>query len=168
MLLKNHVAVQNFRLETMRQDPKGLVFTMNQMSLASYAKLGGRLWLLGAEQTVAHEQVIGVGSHVASDSRIGGRTGNAPTRLNFTISNSMEIGPNRLECSFNSLLDNSVKQIRCCKSLMGDGLPIPAGVCHSTISGARIKPDCLIARRIARPRSVIVSYGSPSRGRGKL
>ena len=74
MLLKNHVAVQNFRLETMRQDPLGLVFTMNQMSLASYAKLGGRPWLLGAEQTVAHELVIGVGSHVASDSRIGGGT----------------------------------------------------------------------------------------------
>ena len=74
MLLKNHVAVQNFRLETMRQDPGGLVFTMNQMSLASYAKLGGRPWLLGAEQTVAHELVIGVGSHVASDSRIGGGT----------------------------------------------------------------------------------------------
>lgn len=74
MLLKNHVAVQNFRLETMRQDPRSLVFTMNQMSLASYAKLGGRPWLLGAEQTVAHELVIGVGSHVASDSRIGGGT----------------------------------------------------------------------------------------------
>ena len=75
MLLKNHVAVQNFRLETMRQDPKGLVFTMNQMSLASYAKLGGRPWLLGAEQTVAHELVIGLaamwrptaGSAVARD-----------------------------------------------------------------------------------------------------
>ncbi len=74
ILLKNHVAVQNFRLETMRQDPKFLVFTMNQMSLASYAKLGGRPWLLGSEQTVAHELVIGVGSHVASDSRIGGGT----------------------------------------------------------------------------------------------
>ena len=74
MLLKNHVAVQNFRLETMRLDPNGLVFTMNQMSLASYAKLGGRPWLLSAEQTVAHELVIGVGSHVASDSRIGGGT----------------------------------------------------------------------------------------------
>ena len=74
MLLKNHVAVQNFRLETIRQDPNRLVFTMNQMSLASYAKLGGRPWLLGAEQTVAHELVIGVGSHVASDSRIGGGT----------------------------------------------------------------------------------------------
>ena len=74
MLLKNHVAVQNIRLETMRQAPKSLVFTMNQISLASYAKLGGQPWLLAAQQTVAHELVIGLGSHVASDSRIGGGT----------------------------------------------------------------------------------------------
>ena len=74
LLLKNHVAVQSFRLETMQQDPHNLVFTMNQMSLATYAKLGGRPWLLSAEQTVAHELVIGVGSHMASDSRIGGGT----------------------------------------------------------------------------------------------
>ena len=72
LLLKNDVAVQNFRLETMQQDPKSLVFTMNQMSLASYAKLGGRPWLLAAKQAVAHELVIGVGSHVASTSKIGG------------------------------------------------------------------------------------------------
>ena len=72
LLLKNHVAVQSFRLETMQQHPRNLVFTMNQMSLACYAKLGGRPWLLSAEQTVAHELVMGVGSHVASDSRIGG------------------------------------------------------------------------------------------------
>lgn len=74
ILLKNHVAVQNFRLETMQQDQRSLVFAMNQMSLASYAKLGGRPWLLSAEPTVAHELVIGVGSHVATDSRIGGGT----------------------------------------------------------------------------------------------
>ena len=72
LLLKNHVAVQNIRLETMRQSDQNLVFTMNQMSLASYAKLGGRPWLLGAEQNVGHELVIGIGSHMASDSRIGG------------------------------------------------------------------------------------------------
>jgi len=71
LLLKNHVAVQNIRLETMRQPDTSLVFTMNQMGLACYAKLGGRPWLLGAEQTVGHELVIGIGSHTATDSRIG-------------------------------------------------------------------------------------------------
>jgi len=72
LLLKNDVAVQNVRLETMNQRDTNLVFTMNQMSLASYAKLGGRPWILSADKTVGHELVIGVGSHMASSSRIGG------------------------------------------------------------------------------------------------
>ena len=72
LLLKNNVAVQNIRLETMLVADKNLVFTMNQISLATYAKLGGRPWLLSAQQTVGHELVIGVGSHTASSSRIGG------------------------------------------------------------------------------------------------
>lgn len=71
LLLKNHVAVQNVRLETIRQPDQNLVFSMNQMSLASYAKLGGRPWLLKTEQKVAHELVIGIGSHTTSTSRIG-------------------------------------------------------------------------------------------------
>ncbi len=74
VLLKNHVAVQNVRLETMREPGRSLVYSMNQMSLASYAKLGGRPWLLSAQQTVGHELVIGVGSHMTSGSRIGGGT----------------------------------------------------------------------------------------------
>ena len=74
LLLKNNVAVQNIRLETMLVADKNLVFTMNQISLATYAKLGGRPWLLSAQQTVGHELVIGVGSHTASNSRIGGGT----------------------------------------------------------------------------------------------
>lgn len=71
VLLRNHVAVQNVRIETMREPDENLVFTMNQMSLASYAKLGGRPWLLSAQQTVAHELVIGLGSHTETSSRFG-------------------------------------------------------------------------------------------------
>jgi len=70
-LLRNHVAVQNVRIETMREQDKSLVFTMNQLSLATYAKLGGRPWLLSAQQTVAHELVIGLGSHTESSGRFG-------------------------------------------------------------------------------------------------
>jgi hypothetical protein len=43
------------------------------MSLATYAKLGGTPWLLASPQTVAHELVIGLGSHSVSSSRIGAR-----------------------------------------------------------------------------------------------
>lgn len=69
--LKRDVPVQSVRLETMAQLDAELVFSLNHMSLATYAKLGGTPWLLAAQQTVAHELVIGLGSHTESGSRIG-------------------------------------------------------------------------------------------------
>jgi hypothetical protein len=71
VLLKRDVAVQSVRLETMAQLDHQLVFSMNHMSLATYAKLGGTPWLLAAQQTVAHELVVGLGSHSVASSRIG-------------------------------------------------------------------------------------------------
>ena len=71
IFLKRDVAVQSVRLETMAQADSQLVFSLNHMSLATYAKLGGTPWLLASQQTVAHELVIGLGSHSAANSRIG-------------------------------------------------------------------------------------------------
>lgn len=71
--LKLGVPVQSVRLETMATPDKQLVFAMNHMSLATYAKLGGVPWLLAAQQRVAHELVIGLGSHTTMSSRIGSR-----------------------------------------------------------------------------------------------
>jgi hypothetical protein len=71
VFLKRDVAVQSVRLETMAQADQHLVFSMNHMSLATYAKLGGTPWLLAAQQTVAHELVIGLGSHSVAGGRIG-------------------------------------------------------------------------------------------------
>ena len=73
-LLRNHVAVQSIHIETMRAQDRNLIFTMNQMSLAAYAKLGGRPWLLSAQQSVAHELVIGLGSHTEQTGRFSERT----------------------------------------------------------------------------------------------
>ena len=71
--LKQNVPVQSVLLETMVQPDSQLVFSLNHMSLATYAKIGGTPWLLASSQTVAHELVIGIGSHSASTSRIGSR-----------------------------------------------------------------------------------------------
>jgi hypothetical protein len=53
VFLKRDVPVQSVRLETMAQPDTELVFSLNHMSLATYAKLGGTPWLLAAQQTVA-------------------------------------------------------------------------------------------------------------------
>jgi len=71
--LKRGVPVQSVLLETMGQPDAQLVFALNHMSLATYAKIGGTPWLLASPQTVAHELVIGLGSHSVSTSRIGSR-----------------------------------------------------------------------------------------------
>ncbi|WP_421521875.1 argonaute/piwi family protein [Ochrobactrum quorumnocens] len=71
VFLKRDVPVQSVRLETMAQADSQLIFSMNHMSLATYAKLGGTPWLLASQQTVAHELVIGLGSHTVANSRIG-------------------------------------------------------------------------------------------------
>jgi hypothetical protein len=69
--LKQRVAVQEITLDTMCFVEYQLVFALNNMSVATYAKIGGVPWLLKSQPTVAHELVIGIGSHHHSASRIG-------------------------------------------------------------------------------------------------
>ncbi|WSH02359.1 Piwi domain-containing protein [Rhizobium ruizarguesonis] len=71
VFLKRDIPVQSVRLETMSQAGSELVFSMNHMSLATYAKLGGVPWLLASRQTTAHELVIGLGSHTTTTGRTG-------------------------------------------------------------------------------------------------
>ncbi|NKM99771.1 argonaute/piwi family protein [Rhizobium leguminosarum] len=71
IFLKRDIPVQSVRLETMSQAGSELVFSMNHMSLATYAKLGGVPWLLASRQTTAHELVIGLGSHTTTTGRTG-------------------------------------------------------------------------------------------------
>jgi len=69
--LKHRVAIQEITLETMRFPDEQLVFALNNMSVAAYAKIGGVPWLLKSQPTVAHELVVGIGSHTLSTSRLG-------------------------------------------------------------------------------------------------
>jgi hypothetical protein len=71
LLLKLGVPVQAITLDTMRQHITQLPYTMNNISLASYAKLGGVPWLLKSQPTVARELVLGLGSHEVQGSRFG-------------------------------------------------------------------------------------------------
>ena len=63
--------MQSVLLETMAQPDNRLAFSLNHMSLATYAKLGGTPWLLASQHSTAHELVIGLGSYSASVSRTG-------------------------------------------------------------------------------------------------
>jgi hypothetical protein len=71
MFLKSRVPVQEITSETMRFADQQLVFALNNMSVATYSKIGGIPWLLKSHPSVAHELVVGIGSQRISTSRLG-------------------------------------------------------------------------------------------------
>ena len=58
----HQVPVQDFTMELLSQTDYSLGYSLNNMALACYAKMGGVPWLLKASPTLSHELVIGIGS----------------------------------------------------------------------------------------------------------
>jgi hypothetical protein len=71
--LSHQIPVQEFEFETTEIPDSRLHYVLNNMALASYAKLGGTPWLVQANQPIAHELVIGLGSASVGDGRLGNR-----------------------------------------------------------------------------------------------
>jgi len=67
----HQIPVQEFEIETTRRPDKELIYVLNNMGLATYAKLNGIPWLLKANPTIAHELVIGLGSANVGQGRLG-------------------------------------------------------------------------------------------------
>ncbi|MDD2466164.1 MAG: Piwi domain-containing protein [Desulfobulbus sp.] len=58
----HQVPVQDFTIELLGQSDYALGYSLNNMALACYAKMGGVPWLLKSSPTLSHELVIGIGS----------------------------------------------------------------------------------------------------------
>ena len=71
--LSHQIPVQEFKLETTELPEKRLHYALNNMALATYAKLGGTPWLVQANPPIAHELVIGLGSANVGEGRFGER-----------------------------------------------------------------------------------------------
>jgi hypothetical protein len=67
----HQIPVQEFEIETTQRSDKELSYVLNNMGLATYAKLNGIPWLLKTSPTIAHELVIGLGSAIVGESRLG-------------------------------------------------------------------------------------------------
>jgi hypothetical protein len=67
------IPVQEFTLEALGQSDEKIVWSINNMALATYAKLGGTPWLLAADKPIAHEVVFGIGSAMLYSSRLGAK-----------------------------------------------------------------------------------------------
>ena len=71
--LSQGISSQEFNIETISRYGTQLAYALNQMALATYAKLGGIPWLLQATPGVAHELVFGLGSANVGTDRLGRR-----------------------------------------------------------------------------------------------
>lgn len=71
--LSQGIVTQDFTIETISKQGTQLAYTLNQMALATYAKLGGIPWLLSASPGVSHELIFGLGSASIGHDRLGSR-----------------------------------------------------------------------------------------------
>lgn len=71
--LGHQVPVQAFRIETTGQSDASMPYSLRNMALGVYGKLGGTPWLIRSAPTTTHELVIGLGSAWAASGRLGDR-----------------------------------------------------------------------------------------------
>jgi hypothetical protein len=64
-LIGNGIPTQDIQIETIRQNLSG--FTMTNIALNSYAKLGGTAWTIEKEDKLKDELVIGIGSTISEN-----------------------------------------------------------------------------------------------------
>jgi len=67
----HQVPVQDFTIELLNQSDYSLGYSLNNMALACYAKMGGVPWLLKSSPTLSHELVVGIGSARIGEERFG-------------------------------------------------------------------------------------------------
>ena len=69
--LSHQIPVQEFTIETVNTPNNRLSYVMNNMALATYAKLSGTPWLIKCDQGMHIEFVIGLGSATIGERRLG-------------------------------------------------------------------------------------------------
>lgn len=70
-LLSKDIPVQQFEFETIIQNGISLTASVNNMGVACYAKMGGIPWILPTKSKLSHELIIGIGSYMSSEGRLG-------------------------------------------------------------------------------------------------
>lgn len=114
----HQVPVQDFTIELLDQTDYSLGYSLNNMALSCYAKMGGVPWLLKSSPTLSHELVIGIGS-----ANIGKGRGHSQRIMGITtvftgdgsyiVSNtSKAVSPDAYCDALSGVLDETIDKIR--------------------------------------------------------
>ena len=114
----HQVPVQDFTIELLEQNNYSLGYSLNNMALACYAKMGGVPWLLKSSPTLSHELVVGIGSanigkERGDNQRIMGITTVFSGDGSYIVSNTSKAVPPEAYCdALSAVLDETIKKIK--------------------------------------------------------
>lgn len=115
----HQIPVQDFTIELLEQSDYSLGYSLNNMGLACYAKMGGVPWLLKSSPTLSHELVIGIGSanigqeRGAENQRIMGITTVFSGDGSYIVSNtSKAVTPESYCKTLTSVLEETIEKIQ--------------------------------------------------------
>lgn len=115
----HQVPVQDFTIELLAQSDYSLGYSLNNMALACYAKMGGVPWLLKSSPTLSHELVVGIGSanigqeRGADNQRIMGITTVFSGDGSYIVSNtSKAVVPESYREALTSVLGETIEKIQ--------------------------------------------------------
>jgi hypothetical protein len=113
----HQVPVQDFTIELLSQSDYNLSFSLNNMALACYAKMGGVPWLLKSSPTLSHELVIGIGSaNIGQERGINGQRVMGITtvflEMVVTLFHIKAVVPKAYCEALTSILDETIEKIQ--------------------------------------------------------
>jgi hypothetical protein len=115
----HQVPVQDFTIELLTQSDYSLGYSLNNMALACYAKMGGVPWLLKSSPTLSHELVVGIGSaNIGSERGVGNQRIMGITTVfsgdgSYIVSNtSKAVVPNAYCDALTSVLGETIQKIQ--------------------------------------------------------
>lgn len=119
LFLLHQVPIQDFTHELLAQTDNSLGYSLNNMALASYAKMGGVPWLLKSSPTLSHELVIGIGSanlyedRLAKNHRIMGITTVFSGDGSYIVSNtSKAVTPEEYGTALVEVLKQTIEKVK--------------------------------------------------------
>ncbi len=109
------VPVQEVEIETIRVPPEleyGVPYTLNNIGLACYAKLGGIPFVMAAVPGLAHELVIGIGSATLRQGRLSGEERVVGITTVFSADGNYLLYNNSREVDFDDYPDELLNTLR--------------------------------------------------------
>lgn len=100
LLLMAGVPIQEARLSTITQAQYPLQFTLQNIAIALYAKMGGTPWTVDHDLTIADELIIGLGTVELSESRVEKRQRFVGITTVFRGDGNYLLGNISRECSY--------------------------------------------------------------------